>query len=376
MSTPAARALIGRRLAGHRLAGQPCGTPAEVVSWLCAVQSQDYAGAKWAIAQRTAGASDTEVEAAFNAGAILRTHVLRPTWHFVSPADIRWLLALTGPRVRRVLASHDRTLGIDEQLLARVCRVFERALRDRTYLTRAELAQALSRKGIVASGQRLARLAAHAELTGLICSGPRRGRHSTYALLDERAAPAPPIGRDEALATLARRYLDSHGPATLRDFSWWSGLTMGEGRRGLEAAGARVRPLNDLALWSLPPNGPGVRPAGLAHLLPNYDEYLVAYKDRAPVAGSDWGSIVAEHRTDPFGYYLLLDGRIAGSWRAIARGAGVALEVACQQPPTSRTRQAIARAARRYGLFAGVAANVEFTTASRQDRASRTRLRT
>src|SRR5215831_20269008 len=179
--------IASRRLQTQRLTGQPFDAAVDAVAWLGAVQSQDYAGAKWALGQRTRDVTDADLDRLVDAGAILRTHVMRPTWHFVLPDDMRWLLDLTAPRVKAILAHYDRQLEVDGDLLRRGHAVIETALRDGTYLTRGELAAALERAGIPADGQRLGRLIMHAELDGLIVSGPRRGKQLTYALLAERA---------------------------------------------------------------------------------------------------------------------------------------------------------------------------------------------
>ncbi|MBO0686334.1 MAG: AlkZ family DNA glycosylase, partial [Candidatus Dormibacteraeota bacterium] len=200
--------------------------------------SQDYAGAKWALAQRTPGATESDLDRLFDEGAILRTHLMRPTWHFVLPQDVRWLLELTAARVKAVMAANDRVQQVDGQVLARTYKVLEGALGDAQHLTRAGLSAALEAAGIAAGGARLGHLLMHAELDGIVVSGPRQGRQFTYALLDERAPKARRLDRDEALAELTRRYFTSHGPAQVTDFAWWSGLTVKDGRRGLEMVGS------------------------------------------------------------------------------------------------------------------------------------------
>lgn len=217
--------LVRRRFHNQKLARSRFHRPAEVVAWLGAIQAQDYAGAKWAIGLRSTGLRDAGIEQAFNEGAILRTHLMRPTWHFVTPADIRWILALTAPRVHAVNAYSYRKFGLDRGIFARSRVAFERALQGGKQLTRLELASVLGRAGIPAESLRLAYLMMQAELDGVICSGARRGNQFTYALLDERAPHVKNLEREEALAELTRRYLSSHGPATLSDYVWWSGLT-------------------------------------------------------------------------------------------------------------------------------------------------------
>jgi hypothetical protein len=323
---------ISRRLRNQKLARSELQTAREVVDWLGAVQAQDYAGAKWALALRAGGLTDAKIERAFDAGEILRTHVLRPTWHFVTPADIRWMLALTAPRVKAASASYDRKLELDGKLLARTQRAFERALRGGRNLTRTELSAVLQKAGIAASGQRLGHVMLHAELDAVVCSGPRRGKQSTYALFEERVPRARTLARDEALAELAKRFFRSHGPATAKDFGWWSGLAARDARAGIERVGRLQKETVDgLTFWSFPSRSTA-RGASL-HLLPNYDEHFVAYKDgRGPVEGADPARVKA---FDVFSHWLAIGGRFAGAWRRSAAGASVTLEV---RPFRSLTR--------------------------------------
>ena len=276
--------ITGARLRAQRLAAAGFARPEEVVRWMVAVQAQEYPDAKWALGLRMRRGNDASIERAFAAGHILRTHVMRPTWHFVAPADIRWLLALTGPRVSTAIASYNRKLELDAGVFRRSRRAIARALRGGAQLTRQELKAVLQRAGIHADGvQRLAHIVMQAELDAVICSGARRGKQFTYALLDGRVPPARALSRDEALAELTRRYFISHGPAQVQDFAWWSGLTVADVRAGLEM----VAP--DLARDSVAgrtywfsPSVPAIRPRPpAAFLLPLYDEYLIAYKDRS-----------------------------------------------------------------------------------------------
>lgn len=187
--------ICGQRLANQHLSRQTLEKPSEIVRLLGAVQAQDYPVAKWGLAQRTRGATDAVVEKELDDGAILRTHVLRPTWHFVAAADIRWMLAFTAPRVKAVLASYDRTLELDEAALRRSRAVMTKALQGGNHFTRAELSRVMQSARIRTEGtERLARLVMHAELDGLICGGARRGKESTYALLEERAPRAKDAG--------------------------------------------------------------------------------------------------------------------------------------------------------------------------------------
>jgi len=316
------------RLAIQRLTTSGFATAAEVVRALGAVQAQDYAGAKWALAQRLDGATEADLDARFDAGELLRTHVLRPTWHFVDPADIRWLLELTAPRVHRANAYQYRLLELDVSTRARGRAVIEAALRGGTSLTREELGAALTAAGLPASGIRLGYFTADAELEGLICSGPRRGRQQTYALIDERVPPSRPRERDEALAELARRYVDGHGPAQAVDLAWWSGLTLRDARLALEratpplvreSAGERTFWASSDAAASEPD------PQPLVHLLPNYDELLVAFRDRSDAADP---ALPASARAAQaiLAHVIVRDGLVVGGWRRIDEGTSVRIE--------------------------------------------------
>jgi hypothetical protein len=232
--------VLSQRLYNQRLEGARFQKPEEVVAWFGAVQAQEYALTLWSLGMRMEQAVDTSIEQAFNEGRILRTHAMRPTWHFVAPEDIRWILALTAPRVHQVNATMCRKLESDEGMLKHSTQIMAQALQGNRYHTRAELSAVLADAGIHAEKLRLAYIAHYAELEGVICSGPRRGKQQTYALIDERAPQARQLARDEALAELVRRYFTSHGPATMRDFAWWSGLTIADTRAGLEMLGRHI----------------------------------------------------------------------------------------------------------------------------------------
>jgi hypothetical protein len=346
-----------QRLRNQRLVGRPFATPEEVVGWLGAVQSQDQAGAKWAIALRTRAATDADIDRAFAAGRILRTHVLRPTWHFVLPDDIRWMLALTAPRVRAAMAYYDRKLALDGALFRRSQALLQKALAGGTALTRDELARALGAAGIEASGQRLGHIMMRAELDALVTSGPRRGKQFTYALLDERAPGGRRLAREEALAELAGRYFASHGPATPHDFAWWSGLTVGDARRGIESASPRLASatVDGTIYWQAPGAGRGTRVATDAapavHLLPNYDEMIVAYRDHA-VSLARGVSPTFTARPDLVANHLVIaGGRVVGGWRRLSGKAATIVETMLAVRLDAATRAALRAAAARFEQF-------------------------
>lgn len=347
----APNALLTTRLAQQQLTAPSFTGAGQVVQWLCAVQSQDYAGGIWAIALRARGLTEQDVNRAFDAGEILRTHVMRPTWHFVAPADLRWLLMLTAPRVHAIGASYLRKAELTPGLLARCHRVFEKSLAGGTALTRNELGAALGRAGIEATAARLGLIAMNAELDGLICSGPRRGKQFTYALLEERVPPSATRSREEALAEIATRYFTSHGPATLHDMTWWSGLALRDVREGVALAGTSLAHITvgDLTYWfdaSL--SGTSGRPSG-TYLLPNYDEFLIAYRDRGLSVLPRADGVV----DNPiFAHQVVADGRVVGSWQRTIAPRRAAIDVLMYDgAPSPRMQRRLQGAADAYAAF-------------------------
>ena len=325
--------------------------PEDVVAWLGAMQAQEYPAARWGLGQRMpAGATDEAVRRAVDAGRILRTHVMRPTWHFVTPNDIRWMLELTAPRVHRIMSHYYRREELDAALLTRAAAILERILGNGDHLTRNELGDHLARAGVTAKGTRLAMITMYAELEGLICSGAYRGKQLTYALLADRAPRSKRLSRDAALAELTRRFFTSHAPATQRDFAWWSGLSIADAKRGLEMNRARQESIDGRTYWSIGRAARATRPQ-LVHLLPVYDEYLIAYRDREAVPHS-----VALNAGPggplPFLHPLVIDGQLAGTWRPVPAAHGVVVKVIARKL-TRTERAALAEAAARYGQFLG-----------------------
>jgi hypothetical protein len=314
--------VLRQRLHNQKLSSSEIENPADVVRWLGAVQAQDYGAAKWALALRMRNATHAQVEEAFNEGRIIRTHLLRPTWHFVLPEDIRWLLELTAPQVNRRSGSGYRMFELDAAVFKRSNKVLTRALRGGKHLTRATLKDALNKSGVAAdNGVRLAHILLRAELDGVVCSGPRIGKQFTYALLEERVPPAKPLSRDEALAKLTRRYFQSHGPATLQDFVWWSGLKVADARRGIELADKKETRITQI------PN----RIVHPCHLLPAFDEYFVAYKDREGGLGPT----------------IIVNGKVAGTWKRDSKTVNLNL----LRPVNKSEQRAITKAVERYVEF-------------------------
>ena len=360
--------IAGRRLLAQHLVTPALATPADVVRTLGAVQAQDYSGAKWGLGMRMREGTDAAIERAFAEGSILRTHVLRPTWHFVTPADIRWLLALTGPRVKQAMMHYDRRLELDEPLYRRSRNVIVRALRDGNHLTRTELRREIERARIeIAGTQRLAHVIARHELDAVICSGPRRGKQFTYALLDERVPAAPSLTRDEALLELTTRYFTTRGPATANDFSWWSGLTVADAKRGIEVAGTSLEreDIDGRTYWSVVGESRRRIRGPLAHLLPNYDEYFIGFRDRSAITRRGGASDLVKGGTVLTPHVAVIDGQIVGAWKRTIAPSELVIEMRLVVKASASERKALERASRDYARFLGLTAKLRATEVAR-----------
>jgi hypothetical protein len=349
------------RLANQRLTATTFTTAAEVVAWLVAVQAQEYAGAKAALGLRARGLDDAAVERAFAAGEILRSHVLRPTWHFVAPADVRWLLKLTAPRVHQANGGMYRRLELDGATLARSANVITTALRDGRALTRDQLRQALAAAGIATSGgpnrdgQRLAYIVMWAELEGLIVSGPRLGKQFSYRLLDERAPAGGAFDRDAALAELARRYMQSHGPATAADLANWSGLTLTDARRGIAAARPALlsEAVEGQTYWFADAPLPPPAPSPTAYLLSIYDETIIGYKDRRAIVSAEDGARLGA-MGNALQNVIVIDGRVVGTWRRTLGRETLGVELNLFRALSEVEQAAMAVAQRQVAEFYGL----------------------
>lgn len=346
--------IVRHRLHNQSLSQTKFTSPVQVVEQLGAVQSQDYAGAKWALAQRLKDmTTDVAIDKAFNEGKILRTHVMRPTWHFVAPKDIRWLLMLTAPRVHAGSAFMYRQLELDETLIRKSYKVLEKTLQGNKQLTRAELGIAFAKAGIAAEGQRLGYFMMSAELDGVICSGGRKGKQFTYALLEERVPKVKPLKRDEALAELVKRYFTTRGPATLHDFTWWSGLTMADAKKGIEMVKSYFvnEEFDGRSYWFADTGSPVREKSPMAHLLPNYDEYFIGFKDRSAIGEIARQAGIKGDDPSLIAHVVILNGQIVGGWRRTLTKNAVILERNLFKDLTRSEERALAREADRFSEF-------------------------
>ena len=343
------------RLYHQQIAATTCQSPADVVKCLVAMQAQEFRHAKWAIGLRLQNTTDNVIEKSFNDGAILRTHVMRPTWHFVSPEDIRWLLALTAPRVHAGNKPYYKKFELPPALLRRCHNIMSRSLEGGKCLTRNDLQEILKQNKISAEGPRLAYIMMHAELEGLICSGPRIGKQFSYALLEERAPQKKVFTHDEALAMFLLRYFNSRGPATLHDFTYWSGLTLKEARSGFDSMRNQLQSVkfNSKQYFSGNLNLPGISNGQDTFLMPDYDEYGMSYKDRSSLAPDVKKKQSIAQSPSVFNHYVVVEGAIQGTWRDEIIKDTIKVLTVFANPVSLGMKRKIDQALMRYSTFLG-----------------------
>jgi hypothetical protein len=345
-----------RDIAHHRLVNQQIGCPkyetaGELVAWLGAMQAQDYLGALWAIGLRLPHSTQAEVEQAIADRTIIRTWLLRGTLHFVAAADVHWMLELVTPRILAGNARRQQQLELDRATISRSEKLFVGALQGGKQLTRDAMYALLEAAHISAAGQRGYHIVSHLAQRRLICFGPHQGKQPTFTLLDEWAPNAKSLHRDKALAALARRYFTGHGPATLEDFVWWSGLKVADARVGLDIIASDLvkETLGDRTYWM--PESAQVSPNFSAYLLTGFDEYLLGYTDRGAALDPRHAPKITQGNNGRFMPTIVLNGRVAGIWRRTLKKRSVSLSA---DPFTSLTKfekSAFAAGARRYGQF-------------------------
>jgi Winged helix DNA-binding domain len=342
------------RLVNQQIAYPKYKTPGELVALLGAMQAQDYLGSLWAIGLRLPGATAANIEQAIAGRTIVRTWPLRGTLHFVAAADVRWMLELLAPRILTGSANRQRQLELDDATIERSKKLFINALQGGMQLTRDAMYGLLEAARISTAGQRglhiLWSLAQH----GIICFGAHQGKQPTFALLDEWAPNAKKLERDEALATLARRYFIGHGPATLQDFAWWSGLKVTDAKAGLDLAAPHLvrETIGDRIYWMA--DAPQVSPNSSAYLLPGFDEYILGYTDRSAALDPRHALKVVTGNNGRFMPTIIMKGRVAGIWNRTLGKKAVFLSPTPFASLTKVEKRAFAAAAQRYGQFLGM----------------------
>ena len=353
--------MTNSEIARYRLVNQQISThlidePGKLVSWLGAVQAQDYYGSKWSLGLRIPGTTDDDIEKAIAGKKIIRSWALRGTLHFLAPADIRWILKLLSPRLISIYGSHYQRLGLNKFLLETSSQIMYRSLKDGKQLTRKELKIQLEKNGIATHELRLSFILLRAALDGQICFGSRRNKEFTFTLLDEWIPATKKLESDEALAELTRRYFTSHGPATIKDFAWWSGLPIIDIKRGLEIikSGLQKEVVKEQTYWM-----PDTMPDTKAHsktiyLLPGFDEYIVAYKDRSAALDATNVKQVVGAGNALFNSTIVINGRVKGTWKRTIRKGNVLIGTNLFQKPDKSHEGALIAAKKRYAKFLGM----------------------
>ncbi|HMF69900.1 MAG TPA: winged helix DNA-binding domain-containing protein [Flavitalea sp.] len=351
--------IIAHRLINQCLLQNSHANTEDVVRHMIAIQSQEFGPARWAISIRGHNLSDNSILDAFNSGEILRTHLLRPTWHFVAKADIRWVIHLTAPHVIYRNKYYYKQAGLDARVFTKSNKVLSKCLRDQTFLTRKEIGQELSKNKIRVTGIGLGYIMMNAELESIICSGPRKGNQFTYALIDELVAPQKPIERNEALVKLFNQYIISRGPASLADFCYWSGLSAADANKALKmsAINLSVCEYQHHKLYYAPDMIVSDRKASAiirsgksktTILLPDYDEYLMSYKDKSLLTTE--GSSAGKNATN-YNRMIIEKGRIIGSWRRAQTENDITVELREGIKFTDESKARLQEAENRYRKF-------------------------
>ncbi len=342
------------RLINQQLEATTFETVKELVGWMGAIQAQDFNQAKWAIGIRMPHLTEQQIESSFNNGEIIRTHLMRPTWHFVSSDDIYWMLELTAPQIKATTKSRNRDLELNQTVIKKSQEILIKALEGNKSLTREELNIHLNLSGINTEKQRLPHILMEAEIEGIICSGGTQGKKHTYALLAERVPVKKTLPREEALALLAKKYFTSHGPATLPDFVWWSGLPVSDARKALEMNKEAFisKTLGSEIYWfanniSIPATLPNS-----IYLLPAFDEFLISYKNRTAVITAD-NHKKAISENGIFRPVILVNGQISGLWKRTIKNDTVIIETEYFRPQNKSEECLISLAAETVGLFSG-----------------------
>jgi hypothetical protein len=353
------------RLVNQRIARPSAGRPEETVRALGMLQAQDYLGALWAVGLRTPNATERDIERALDEGRIVRTWPARGTLHFTAAEDVRWLLDLLARRVIQGAAGRYRQLGLDEADFSRSRDWVRLALQGGNRLTRPELYRGLEKAGVSTAGQRGIHILGRLAMEGLICFGPRHGKQHTFVLLEEWVPDGRSLPREQALPELARRYFNGHGPATVKDFAWWSGLTLTEARKALE----QVKPELDEATYdgqaywlvrgqSVPAKSSPAAPLQtIAHLLPGFDEYLVGYTNRDAVLDPGFTRAInaGGGMLNPV---IVIDGQVVGTWKRSLSRQTVRVEPRWFMAPDAAQQGAYAEAVQAYAAFLGLQASI------------------
>ncbi len=329
-------------------------TSKDIAGWMGAIQAQDYSMSKWALGIRLQNSTEDSINKEINSGSIVRTHLLRPTWHFVSSDDIYWILELTAPRIKASLIFRDKQLGLTDAIFNKCNRILEKSLRDCNHQTREELVLELKKSKINVAENRASHIFLRAEMDGIICSGKQKNGKPTYAILEEWVPVHEKIYRDEALKELALRYFSSHGPATINDFNWWSGLSMTDVKLALNYNKDYLTSevILNQTYWMANKNIKPNPDFNEIYFLPAYDEFLIGYRDRAASLSLVHNKKVISNN-GIFHPTLLQNGQVIGTWKRNINNNRVILSKNIFKPGTANQDNILLRSLTRYSDFIG-----------------------
>ena len=345
--------ILHARLLNQQIAAHKFESPGELVKWLGAVQAQDYLGALWAVGLRLTNATESDIEKAIANKTILRTWPMRGTLHFIAPEDARWMLQLLTPRIISRAASVYRNSGLDRKVFAKSSRVIVKALQGGKQLERKEIYRTLEEAKISISANRGLHILGMLAQQGLICFGPRKGKQQSFVLLDEWVPETKSLKGDEATATLAQTYFTSHGPATVQDFVWWSGLTVNDAKRALDIIKKNFTEVkvNDNSYWMRDDALLSVEKLRGTYLLPCFDEYLVGYKDRSAAVEAKFTQQIFGASNGIFTSVLLINGKVEGTWKRSFYKNEVVIEIKPFKKLKETEKAGILKAAKQYSNF-------------------------
>ncbi|HEY0741755.1 MAG TPA: winged helix DNA-binding domain-containing protein [Chryseosolibacter sp.] len=344
--------LLKIRLHNQQLSQNSFSSAAEVVEWMGAVQAQDYLGALWSLGMRLPATTESEVEKAVADRTIIRTWPMRGTLHFVSPKDIRWMLKYLAVRVQSKVASVFRKEGLDKKQFIKAMKLWEKALAGGKALTREEMYDVLEKGKLSSKGIRGLLMLGVAAQEGVLCFGARQGKQQTLVLLDEWIPnKQPELSKEEAMRRLAEIYVRSHGPVLPEDLAWWSGLSKTEATSAIKSLGELVisEKSNGKSYWLFPAESSG-KSKSVCALLPTYDEFGIAYKDRSPII----------HKTDlkqvggVFTSGIMHNGKITGVWRRELEKEKVKLDIKPFAKYSAAQKKAVTTTIKAYGKFVGL----------------------
>ena len=340
------------RMFSQQLINPMFDTPKDLVSWMGAIQAQDCVMSKWAVGIRLKSPSLQQVEKALESGEIIRTHILRPTWHMIAAEDIRWMLKLTGKRIRSTCLSWGKQVGIDEKMLLKSSSRLGKILENGRHLSKQEIGAELLLSETISDKNVLNCLLSLAEVDGLICNGTEKNKKHTYALMDERVPQGKDLHQDEMLAMLAQRYFRSHSPASLQDFVWWSGVSVTEAKHAIKLIEKElITDRFESEKLYLHTQWTGLLHAdNIFHLLPPYDEYLISYKERTHVLPKEY----YRKAFNPYGIFYpvtLYNGRIVGNWKKATRKNQLLIETTLFDGQVKANKKLITQAEERYKYF-------------------------